>query len=207
MIAYFIQGFVLGFPNAAAPGPFQAYLLSQTLKNGWKRSLPIALAPLLSDGPIIVSVLLILSRMPEQALASLQIAGGLFIFYLAYGAYRSFRTAGADHTAPRPKHAGEHGVIKGALLNMLNPAPYLFWSMVGGPLLIKGWQGTPGNSIAFLIGFYGTLITGFAALIWLFGTVGGVNPKLNRVLTGISFIALFLFGIWQSYHGISRLFV
>lgn len=207
MIAYFIQGFALGFPNAAVPGPFQAYLLSQTLKNGWKRSLPIALAPLLSDGPIIVLVLLILSRMPKQALASIQIAGGLFIFYLAYGAYRSFRTVGTGQAEPLTKQAGKHGVIKGALLNMLNPAPYLFWSMVGGPLLIKGWQVAPGNSIAFLAGFYGTLITGFAALIWLFGTVGGVNPKLNRVLTGISFMALLLFGFWQLYHGISRLFV
>ena len=207
MIAYFIQGFALGFPNAAVPGPFQAYLLSQTLKNGWKRSIPIALAPLLSDGPIIMLVLLILSRMPKKALAAIQIAGGLFIFYLAYGAFQSFRTPAAGRAEPQTKHPGRQGVIKGALLNMLNPAPYLFWSMVGVPLLIKGWQGAPGNSIAFLTGFYGTLITGFAALIWLFGTVGGVNPKLNRVLTGISFIALFLFGTWQSYHGISRFFV
>ncbi|MCK5056416.1 MAG: LysE family translocator [Candidatus Aminicenantes bacterium] len=207
MIAYFIQGFALGFPNAAVPGPFQAYLLSQTLKNGWKRSLPIALAPLISDGPIIVLVLLVLSRIPKQALALIQIAGGFFILYLAYGAFKAFRTAAADQPAVPDKNTGRQGIIKGALLNMLNPAPYLFWSMVGGPLLVKGWHAAPDNSVAFLVGFYGTLITGFAALILLFGTVGRINAKLNRVLTGISTIALLLFGIWQLYYGISRLFV
>jgi threonine/homoserine/homoserine lactone efflux protein len=207
MIAYFIQGFALGFPNAAVPGPFQAYLLSQTLKNGWKRSLPIALAPLISDGPIIVLVLLVLSRIPKQTLALIQIAGGFFILYLAYGAFKAFRTAAADQPAVPDKNTGRQGIIKGALLNMLNPAPYLFWSMVGGPLLVKGWHVAPDNSVAFLVGFYGTLITGFTALILLFGTVGRINAKLNRVLTGISTIALLLFGIWQLYYGISRLFV
>ncbi|MFC2155448.1 LysE family translocator [Acidobacteriota bacterium] len=206
MIAYFIQGFALGFPNAAVPGPFQAYLLSQTLKNGWKRSLPIALAPLISDGPIIVLVLLVLSRIPKQALALIQVAGGFFILYLSYGAYKSYGATTVHQSANPDKHIGKQGIIKGALLNMLNPAPYLFWSMVGGPLLVKGWYVAPGNSVAFIVGFYGTLITGFAALIWLFGTVGRINAKLNKVLTGISAAVLLLFGFWQLYNGFSQFF-
>lgn len=205
MIAYFLQGFALGFPNAALPGPFQAFLLSQTLKNGWKSSLPIALAPLLSDGPIILLVLLILSRVPKLALGIIQTAGGFFILYLAYGAYKSFRAAGAGQPELKEKHPGRHGIFKGALLIILNPAPYLFWSMVGGPILIRGWQTAANNSIAFLAGFYGTLITGFAIFIWLFGTVGQINPKVNKVLTCISCAALLIFGFWQLYRGVSQL--
>ncbi len=64
MWLFLIQGVAFGLAAAAQPGPFQAYLLSQTLRNGWRATLPAALAPLISDGPIILITFLLLSRMP-----------------------------------------------------------------------------------------------------------------------------------------------
>ena len=57
-----------GFAFAAAlqPGPLQAYLLASVAQRGWKRTLPAALSPLLSDGPIILVVLLVLTRLPDS---------------------------------------------------------------------------------------------------------------------------------------------
>ena len=60
MILYLLQGVTLSIFAALMPGPFQTYLLSQALKNGWKRTLPAAMAPLVTDGPIIVLVLFVL---------------------------------------------------------------------------------------------------------------------------------------------------
>ena len=79
MWTYLIQGIGYGFAAAAQPGPFQAYLISQTLSNGWRRTLPAALAPLISDGPIIVLTLVVLSHVPVWFQRFLYIAGGLFI--------------------------------------------------------------------------------------------------------------------------------
>jgi threonine/homoserine/homoserine lactone efflux protein len=41
-----IRGLLLGLPAAAQPGPLQAYLLGLTMRRGWRRALPAALAPL-----------------------------------------------------------------------------------------------------------------------------------------------------------------
>ena len=86
MLGFFLRGLALGLPAAAQPGPFQAYLLSQTMKNGWRHTLPAALAPLLSDGPIIILVVLILTQLPPWFLRVVRIAGGVFILYLAWKA-------------------------------------------------------------------------------------------------------------------------
>ena len=51
---YIAQGLVYGFAAAAQPGPLQTYIISQAVARGWKRALPTALAPLISDGPIIL---------------------------------------------------------------------------------------------------------------------------------------------------------
>jgi threonine/homoserine/homoserine lactone efflux protein len=98
-----------------------------------------------------------------------------------------------------------HGVLKGAVMNMLNPAPYIFWSVVGGPLLLEGFKTENGGGVAFLSGFYGALIGGFAVLIWLFGTVGQLGAGVRKALSAVSAIALFLFGIWQLTGGVRLL--
>ncbi len=138
MLAYFIRGLILGLPAAAQPGPFQAYLLSQSLKNGWRRTLPAALAPLLSDGPIVALVLLVLTQLPPTFLSLLQIVGGLFILYLAWGAWGSFRHFQPPTAAPTD--ATRQSVLEASVMNLLNPNPYLFWSAVGGPILLEGWR-------------------------------------------------------------------
>jgi threonine/homoserine/homoserine lactone efflux protein len=205
VVTYLLSGFVLGFPNAAVPGPFQAYLLSQTMKNGWKRTLPVALAPLISDGPIIILVLFLLSQLGQQTLGIIQCVGAVFVFYLAYGAYRSFRVVRDNPRGMEYRNPSNHGVLRGAVMNTLNPAPYIFWSVVGGPMLLEGFKSETGGGVAFLVGFYGALIGGFAILIWFFGTVGQLGSGVRKALGAVSAIALFLFGMWQLTGGIRLL--
>jgi threonine/homoserine/homoserine lactone efflux protein len=49
MMYYVFFGITYGFAAASQPGPFQSYLISQTLSRGWRYTLPIAFVPLLSD--------------------------------------------------------------------------------------------------------------------------------------------------------------
>src|SRR5688500_16389761 len=96
MWPYILQGIVYGFAAAAQPGPLQTYLISQTLRTGWKRTLPAAFAPLLSDGPIIALSLLILSQIAPWLQRTLHIAGGLFVLYLAYDVYKPWKHFNPD---------------------------------------------------------------------------------------------------------------
>src|SRR5215208_8263148 len=100
MWLYIAQGIVYGFAAAAQPGPLQTFLISQALMKGWRKSLPAALAPLISDGPIIALCLLVLSQVPAWLQQFLYLAGGLFILYLAYGAYRSWKSFDAHIPSP-----------------------------------------------------------------------------------------------------------
>ncbi len=205
MLAALLKGLVLGFPNAALPGPFQAYILSQVLQNGWRRTLVIALAPLVSDGPIITLNLLVLSQLPGFVLGIIQMVGGLFIVYLAYGAYKAIKNGPKKKESRKATGAGVRGFFKGVAMNCLSPGPYIFWGTVGGPILLNAWRTSPLNGIAFLVGMYGTLLTGFAILIRIFGTAAGLGPKAGKVLGIVSVVALAGFGLYQLGVGIVSL--
>ena len=200
MWPYILQGIVYGFAAAVQPGPLQTYLISQTLRKGWKRTLPAAFAPLLSDGPIIALSLLILSQVPPWLQRSLYIAGGLFVLYLAYGVYKSWKNFDPD--LPDIETKTQQGIFKAAMINTLNPNPYIFWSLVTGPILVNGWRETPVNGVAFITGFYVTMILGFTALILVFGSARKLGSRVNHALLGISAVALFCFGLYQVWMGI-----
>ncbi len=200
IIWYLLKGFNLGFAAAVLPGPFQAYLLSQTMKNGWQRTLPAVLAPILSDGPIIVLVLAVLTQVPTWFLSVIQLVGGLFILYLARGAFLAFRhpptpAAEATETAGR-------GLLKAILVNVFSPGPWIFWSTVTGPLFLEGWRDSAGAGVGFVAAFYATFIGCLAVLVALFALARRSGPAVMRVLIGVSALVLLLFGLSQVWAGV-----
>ena len=197
---YIFQGIVYGFAAAVQPGPLQTYLISQTLAKGWKRTLPAALAPLISDGPMITICLLLLSQVPLWLQHFLYIAGGLFILYLAYGAYRAWKNF--DPNIPSTETRTQQSVIRAALINVLNPNPYMYWTLATGPILLAGWRETPAYGLGFIAGFYITMILSFCTLITLFGSARQLGPKVSHILLGVSAIALLCFGLYQLWLGI-----
>ena len=202
LINYLLRGMGYGLYAAAQPGPFQAFVLSQTLNRGWRRTLPMALAPLISDGPIIALVLLVLNQIPTSLEGYLYLTSGLFVLYLAWGAYANWRRAAGRETPP-PSPANHQGLLKAALMNMLSPGPYVFWSLVTGPELLQGWRTSPAHGLGFLGGFYLAMVAGLAGLIVLFGTARHLGPRVNRVLMIASAVALLGFGLYQLWRGLA----
>ncbi len=198
MWLYLSQGLLLGGTAAAQPGPFQAYLLAQTLQNGWRRALWAAFAPLISDGPIIFLTLLVLTQIPELFLVGLQAAGGFFLIYLAYKAFLALRAA--DFNRPPPP-ASRANIFEAALMNALSPGPYIFWGTIAGPILLSGWRQSAGHGMSFLLGFYGALIGGFMAFVAFFAAARRLDPRVSRLLTVFSAVAMLgfaLFQFWQA---------
>ncbi len=200
MLFYLSQGLILGGTAAAQPGPLLAYLLSQTISNGWRRTLPAAFAPLISDVPIILLVLVILTRTPYWSLQPLRVVGGLFLLYLAYGACRSYKTATTPSAVPA--QSTHKGVLNAALMNLLSPYPYIFWATIAGPITIAGWKESPRNGVSFIFGFYVTLIGGFMAFIVMFALTNRLDARLSRFLSAVSAVVLLFFGLYQIWLGI-----
>ena len=193
------QGAALGFSSAAAPGPFQAYLLAQSLRQGWRRAAPLALVPLVSDPVVIGSVLALLTQVPPRFLQALAIAGGVFVLWLgASGLLALRRPAVAGSEAPAPR-----GFWRAALVNLTNPNAWLFWSIVGGPVLAEAWRTDGHGAAAFLAGFYVLLCGGNAVLILAVGAAGRLGPGVSRALGALSSVALLAFGAWQLGRGLA----
>jgi len=200
MLSYLIFGITFAFAAAVQPGPLQTYIISQTLKKGWRSTLPAAFAPVISDGPILVLVLFLLSTMPDNFIFILRIGGGLFLLYLGFRAYKSWRDYDADDTIS--KESGKQTLFSAVLVNLLNPAPYLGWSLIMGPLLLEGWRIAPINGFALIIGFYLTMVITLAGTIFLFSFARKLGPKVSKILLGLSSIVLFVFGIYQLWLGL-----
>lgn len=195
MLIYIIQGLGYGFAAAVQPGPFQTYIISQALNHGWRRAIPAAFAPLVSDGPIIALVVLALSQVPDWLHRFLYVASGLFILYLARGAFIGWRDF--DRTQVARGQSSGAGLLKATLMNALSPGPYIYWSLVTGPVLLAGWREASGNGAGFLAGFYLAMIGSLAGIVTLFATARHLGPKVNQALLGVSAIALACFGVYQ----------
>ncbi len=203
MLIYIVQGMAYGFAAGVQPGSFQTYLITQALRCGWRRTLPAIFAPLISDGPIIALVVLILSEVPPGLVHGLQLAGGLFVLFLAVGAFRAWQNF--SRQKPAELQHMRTGVVRAAVVNFLNPAPYLFWSLVTGPLLITGWRASPANGVGLLAGFYGAMFTTLVVITLLFTAARRLGPGVTRSLLGLSALALAGFGLFQLGQGLAVL--
>jgi threonine/homoserine/homoserine lactone efflux protein len=200
MLAFLVQGLTLGFAAGAQPGPFQTYLISQTLSQGWRRTWIAAFAPLVSDGPIVALVLLVLSQVPDWFQRLLQIAGGLFVLYLAWGAYKAWQTFAPDSSsAPQ---TGPRSLLRAAMMNALSPGPYLFWSLVIGPLIIEAWRINPSSALSIVLAFYFAMIGLNFAVVLLFGQAARFGNQVRKAMLGLSALMLAGFGLYQLWQGI-----
>jgi threonine/homoserine/homoserine lactone efflux protein len=193
-----------GFAFAAAiqPGPLQTFLLASVVQKGWKRTLPASFSPLLSDGPIALLTLLVLNRIPETMSRILQSAGGIFLVYLAWASYRRWRQP--TMTEPETNDSVPRTLVQAATVNILNPNPYLGWSLVLGPAFIAAWHQSPTNAVVLLIAFYATMVTVLACTILFFGTTSILGPGGRRVLILVSAITLALLGVYQLVSSLLR---
>lgn len=198
-----LLGMSFAFAAAVQPGPLQAYLISQTLANGFRRTMPAAFAPILSDIPIAALVLLVLTNVPPTFVLGLQLVGGAFLLYLAYGAFQAFRRY--QYTPADSSTSVRQAFFKAVLVNLLNPNAYLGWGLVMGPLVADAWRRSPLTSVAVIAAFYATMILLTILILALFGRARSVGPRLTRVLVGLSAIALAVFGFYQIWNGGSAL--
>ncbi|MFI0738914.1 LysE family transporter [Streptomyces sp. NPDC021100] len=195
-------GVALGLSAGVSPGPLLALVLSGTLRGGLGVGLRVAAVPLLTDLPVIVLSVTVLSALPDRAVAAGGLLGGLFLLWPACTTLREARTA----TLPRPEgpaasgavsgpdaspasdasahtSAGRRTVRQGVVVNLLSPHPWLFWLTTGAPLLVDAWRERPGGAVGFLVAFYALLVGSKALLALVVArTRHRMNTRVFRLL-------------------------
>lgn len=148
-----LLGLSLGIGAGVAPGPLLAVVIRSTLEGGFAAGARVAVGPLLTDVPIIGVAAVLAAALPEEALAGLGIAGGLFLVWLGVEALRDVPAPVEEATSGTAAPAGS--LKRGAVVNLLNPHPWVFWIAVGVPIL---GDGTVGEAALFLVPFYAMLV-------------------------------------------------
>jgi threonine/homoserine/homoserine lactone efflux protein len=163
MTSALLLGISYGFAAGVSPGPLLGLVLTQSLRRGWRAGSLVALAPLLTDLPIIVVSVLVIQQLPPEALDWLAVVGGVFVLYLAFetirGARRLKNAATASNADTTSGTATWRVLGRAVVTNALSPHPYLFWAVAGAQLIVRsGDAAGPAGAAAFLVGFYALLV-------------------------------------------------
>lgn len=183
-------GVILGLSAGFSPGPLLTLVVSQTLRHGAREGIKVALAPLLTDLPIILASFFILQHFAhsETLLGGISLVGGAFVLHLAVDSFRA-RPLSAELPQQAPRSLG-----RGVLVNFLSPHPYLFWMTVGAPLMVKACTRAPLASVAFAAGFYTCLVGAKVLLALLSGRCRAViSGRVHEVLLRFLGVLLLIF--------------
>lgn len=183
MIHFLTIGTVLGLSAGFAPGPLLALVISETLQNDIASGIKVALAPIITDLPIIILTLFFLSKLSSfhSVLGILSLIGGVVILLMGY---ESLKTKGLEVKVQNSK---PKSLAKGVLANVLSPHPYLFWFTVGAPVTTQALSQNISASLAFILSFYVFLVGSKILLAVLAGKsksllVGNVYIYTMRLL-------------------------
>jgi threonine/homoserine/homoserine lactone efflux protein len=200
LLTYIITAFILGGSAAISPGPLNALVISESLKKGSKAGIKIALAPIITDAPIILGSYWFINNFTsvEILLNILSVLGGLFLIYLGI---KDVKVKSGEMN----ESASEISSLKkGIFTNLLSPNPYIFWLTIGAPLLISALNLSILTALLFLLIFY-LLLVGFKVLLALFTErvkTFFVSKSFQYVIRSLG-IVLIGFGIYLIYQGLS----
>ncbi len=151
---FIIMGALFGLTAGISPGPLLTLVITETITHNKSEGIKVAFAPLITDLPIILIAFFIFSRYSQFNLlmSLISFLGAIFLVYLGY---ECLRTKGLSIEIQKRKSGS---LIKGIIVNILNPHPYLFWITVGTPVALKAYQVSIAAAVIFFLSFYSFLI-------------------------------------------------
>lgn len=163
MLQFVILGLTFGASAGLSPGPLQTLVISATLRHNLKEGIKTAFAPLMTDGPVVLISILILSQLSEVnwILGTISFCGGLFLIYLGYESFKSGHVE-IGNQVEKPK-----SIQKAIVTNFLSPNPYIFWFSVGAPTFVNAFKISGVTASLFLVAFYVTIISSFLLTAFL----------------------------------------
>jgi len=154
MINFLTIGIIFGLSAALAPGPLLTLVISETLQHDIKSGVKVALAPIITDLPIIILTIFVLAKLSNfhDILGIISLTGGFVILFMGY---ESICSKGVELNI---QPAQDRSLTRGILANALNLHPYLFWFTVGAPTITKAVSVNVIAPLVFICSFYVLLV-------------------------------------------------
>ena len=192
-----IVGVTLGVVEGVKPGPLLTVVIRETLSGGFRAGVRAAAAPLFTDGPMIVASLLAAGWIATHpaVLLLISVLGALFLVKMGV---ECFSIEPPEVELSDTSTSGS--LRRGVLTNLLNPNVYVFWFLIGGPLMASVAGEEPRAPVAYALAFIFTLVMAKVTIAWLFDrSRGQLSARGYRIALGACGIAMLGFAAGFAY--------
>ena len=188
-----IAGITLGVVEGVKPGPLLTTVIKETLTSGFRGGIRAASAPIFTDGPLIIFSIFMAGWIATQPLVfcGISILGAIFLTRMGiecfYPEIPDIDSSDVDLS---------RSFKRGILTNLLNPNAYIFWLLVGGPLMATAADTEPLAPFAYAISFILSIVIVKIALAYFFSKAQ-VNLSSDRYLLALKIcgLAMFIFAL------------
>ena len=196
MLGLAIAGATLGIVEGIKPGPLLTMVIRETLSGGLRAGLWTAAAPIFTDGPLVIFSLFAaawIATNPSTLLA-ITLAGAIFLAQMGYECF-GLEPPNMDEDAPPPTGS----FLRGIITNLLNPNVYVFWFLIGGPLMASAADEEILAPIAYAITFLVTIMLTKAAIAYaIHRASGNISATVYRRLLAICGIVMIGFSLYYA---------
>ena len=184
-----IAGITLGIVEGLKPGPLLTTVIKETLTNGFRGGIRAASAPFFTDGPLILFSIFMAGWLANQPLVFCGIAvlGAIFLTRMGMECFNP-EIPNIDHTDVDLTQSLKKGIIT----NLLNPNAYIFWLLIGGPLMATVAASEPIAPFAYAISFLVSIVLVKITIAYFFSKAQ-VNLSSDRYLLTLKICGLAMF--------------
>ena len=191
VIGLALAGITLGIVEGVKPGPLLTTVIKETLTNGFKGGIRAASAPFFTDGPLILFSIFMAGYIADQPLlfGGIAVLGSIFLTRMGMECFNpvipDIDATDVDLT---------QSLKKGILTNLLNPNAYIFWLLIGGPLMATAADSEPIAPFAYAISFLVSIVLVKISIAYFFSKAQ-VNLSSDRYLLTLKIcgFAMFIF--------------
>ena len=191
-----IAGATLGIVEGIKPGPLLTMVIRETLSGGLRAGLWTAAAPIFTDGPLVIFSLFAAAWIATNpsALLVITLAGAIFLAQMGYECF-GLEPPNMDEDAPPPTGS----FLRGVITNLLNPNVYVFWFLIGGPLMASAADEEILAPIAYAITVLVTIMLTKATIAYaIHRASGNISATVYRRLLAICGLVMIGFSLYYA---------
>ena len=188
-----IAGITLGIIEGIKPGPLLTTVIKETLTNGFRGGMRAASAPIFTDGPLIIFSIFLAGWIATQPLilCCISLVGAVFLTRMGMECF----------SLDLPEIDSEEvdiskSFMRGIITNLLNPSVYVFWFLVGGPIMAIAADKEPIAPVAYAVSFLISIVLVKITIAYSFSKAkGNISSKNYQLALRICGVAMLLFAI------------
>ena len=188
-----IAGITLGIIEGIKPGPLLTTVIKETLTNGFRGGMRAASAPIFTDGPLIIFSIFLAGWIATQPLilCCISLVGAVFLTRMGMECF----------SLDLPEIDSEEvdiskSFMRGIITNLLNPSVYVFWFLVGGPIMATAADKEPIAPVAYALSFLISIVLVKITIAYSFSKAkGNISPKNYQLALRVCGVAMLLFAI------------